>query len=136
MRRRRNSPFRLEGDNESKLNLSSLMDVLLVLVVFVVLGFSYNQFTAVDVNEYEWFAGCIVGDSLLIRIDENNQIFMGGNRRSLLELEGAIKAYRNRGITYGAMVIANEDAKVDTYIKVVSLLKQYKIESVRYTATN
>ncbi|WNO11463.1 biopolymer transporter ExbD [Teredinibacter sp. KSP-S5-2] len=134
MRRSKKRKTQLDTeDKEQKINMSSLLDVVFILVIFLIVSFSFTHRTSVPLSEGEEVSGCdLEGGALLIIITKDNRLHMNGTTCSLGDFEKALLALSKGNEARSAVVRVHERVNVETYVRVLDKLQQYGIENVQY----
>ncbi len=75
----RELPELIEDDRENEINLTPMLDVVFIMLIFFIVTASFIKETGIDVNKPESLTESSVDDvGILVAIDENSDIWIGG----------------------------------------------------------
>ena len=75
----RELPELIEDDKENEINLTPMLDVVFIMLIFFIVTASFIKETGIDVNKPESLTESSVDDvGILVTIDENSDIWIGG----------------------------------------------------------
>ena len=119
------------GTTISQINVTPLVDVMLVLlVIFMVTAPIIQQ--GVQVNLPQAQAGAIPGtdEQLVVTIDRKGKIYLNDNPMSLAELGKKLRAIRRLQQDRGVYLRADNDVRYGVVIKTIAEIKEAGIEKL------
>ena len=117
------------GTTISQINVTPLVDVMLVLlVIFMVTAPIIQQ--GVQVNLPEAKAGAIPGkeEQLVVAVNRNGRIYLNDNSMTLSELGQKLRAIRGLQADKEVYLRADQDVRYGVVMKVVAEIKQAGIQ--------
>jgi biopolymer transport protein TolR len=118
-----------EGGTISQINVTPLVDVMLVLlVIFMVTAPIIQQ--GVQVNLPQAKAGAITGSEelLVVTIAKNGKVYLNDNTMSLEELGKKLRAIRKLQADKQVYLRADQDVRYGVVMKTIAEIKQAGIE--------
>jgi biopolymer transport protein TolR len=118
-----------EGTTISQINVTPLVDVMLVLlVIFMVTAPIIQQ--GVQVNLPQAKAGAIPGteDLLVVTVAKNGRVYLNDNSMTLDELGKKLRAIRKLQADKQVYLRADQDVSYGTVMKTIAEIKQAGIE--------
>ncbi|MDO9508612.1 MAG: biopolymer transporter ExbD [Thermovirgaceae bacterium] len=114
------------GRSLPEVELTSLIDVLFMLIVFFVLTAVFSE-SALSVRLPGAVGDPVSGDSVTLTLDDAGRVFLGGERLSMDEaVERAVLSYRWGG---KILVAADRDAPYGAVISLLEKLRNRGVES-------
>jgi biopolymer transport protein TolR len=120
-----------DGTTISQINVTPLVDVMLVLlVIFMVTAPIIQQ--GVQVNLPQAKAGAIPGkeEQLVVTINRNGRIYLNDNPMTLSELGQKLRAIRQAQQNKEVYLRADQDVRYGVVIKAIAEIKQAGIEKL------
>lgn len=120
-----------DGTTISQINVTPLVDVMLVLlVIFMVTAPIIQQ--GVQVNLPQAKAGAILGkeEQLVVAIARNGRIYLNDNPMTLSELGQKLRAIRQAQQNKEVYLRADQDVRYGVVIKAIAEIKQAGIEKL------
>ncbi|MBI2230172.1 MAG: protein TolR [Deltaproteobacteria bacterium] len=118
-----------DGTTISQINVTPLVDVMLVLlVIFMVTAPIIQQ--GVQVNLPQAKAGAIPGSEelLVVTVAKNGKIYLNDNPMTLSELGGKLRAIRKLQADKQVYLRADQDVRYGVVMKTIAEIKQAGIE--------
>jgi biopolymer transport protein TolR len=119
------------GTTISQINVTPLVDVMLVLlVIFMVTAPIIQQ--GVQVNLPQAKAGAIAGteELLVVTIDKNGKIYLNDNEMTLVELGKKLQAIKNLQADKQVYLRADQDVRYGLVMSTIAQIKQAGIDRV------
>lgn len=120
-----------EGTTISQINVTPLVDVMLVLlVIFMVTAPIIQQ--GVQINLPQAKAGAIPGkeEQLVVAITRNGRIYLNDNAMTLAELGQKLRAIRKEQPNREVYLRADQDVRYGLVMKAIAEIKQAGIEKL------
>ncbi|MCV6577494.1 MAG: biopolymer transporter ExbD [Cohaesibacter sp.] len=122
---RLNAPRR----RRSVVGLTSLIDVIFLLLLFFMLSSTFSRYSQLDLGVAGTGSGAGERPKLLISIAEVGAIRLNGKPTSLDDLDAAIEDYRDKGVKR-AVLVPKGDVAVQRLVMTLERLKQSGLSSV------
>jgi biopolymer transport protein TolR len=125
------SPPQAGGTTISQINVTPLVDVMLVLlVIFMVTAPIIQQ--GVQVNLPQAKAGAIAGteELLVVTIAKNGKIYLNDNEMTLVELGKKLQAIKNLQADKQVYLRADQDVRYGLVMSTIAQIKQAGIDRV------
>lgn len=110
----------IRGDEKVEINVVSLIDVMMVLLIFFVASTSFVRETGIDVQR-STAATAEVKDhsSVMIGVSAGGDIFMEGKRVDVRRVRGLVERALAEDPEAGVVVVADRDSKTGDIVKVM-----------------
>ncbi|MBK1790153.1 ExbD/TolR family protein [Persicirhabdus sediminis] len=129
MRRFRN--FNSQDGAASEINISPLIDVVFILLIFFIVTAVFNEQTGVDVNKPRAAsAQDLEAQSILFAVTANGQIYHGGRVVGLDGVQSIVSARLQEDETMPVIIQGDEGASHGAVVKVLDAAKLGGAESV------
>ena len=130
MRRSRGS--RNDESEETQIDISPLIDVVFILVIFFIVTTVFNKEVGVDVDKAPRVASSqnLARDAVMIAITDNGQIFYGGKNIGLEGVETVITSAQDGGDPLPVIIIGDRNSKYELTTKVIDAATRAGAKSV------
>jgi len=120
----------LEGKEFNSINVIPLVDIMLVLltIVLTTATFVVQGEIRVDLPEAEEAQGREAGEEVVISIDREGRIYLGGR---LVGVEGLRKELSLLGEGSRVSLRADRDARIETFVEVMEVLNSLNLRDLR-----
>ena len=110
----------IRGDEKVEINVVSLIDVMMVLLIFFVASTSFVRETGVDVERSTASSAEVIDHgSIMIGVATNGDVFMEGKRVDVRRVRGLVERALAESPESGVVVIADKDSKTGDIVKVM-----------------
>jgi biopolymer transport protein ExbD len=110
----------IRGDEKVEINVVSLIDVMMVLLIFFVASTSFVRETGVDVERSTASSAEVLDHgSIMIGVSSNGDVFMEGKRVDVRRVRGLVERALAETPEAGVVVIADKDSKTGDIVKVM-----------------
>ena len=110
----------IRGDEKVEINVVSLIDVMMVLLIFFVASTSFVRETGVDVERSTANSAEVLDHgSIMIGVSANGDVFMEGKRVDVRRVRGLVERALAEDREAGVVVIADKDSKTGDIVKVM-----------------
>jgi len=110
----------IRGDEKVEINVVSLIDVMMVLLIFFVASTSFVRETGVDVERSTASSAEVIDHgSIMIGVSANGDVFMEGKRVDVRRVRGLVERSLAESPESGVVVIADKDSKTGDIVKVM-----------------
>ena len=121
MRRRRSGRL----DDEAEVDLTPMLDVVFIMLIFFVVTASFIKESGIDVNRPEATTDRPVENaSILIAISENNEIWIGGRMIDLRALRANIERLHAENPKGTVVIQADGKSNNDTFVQVMNASRE------------
>ena len=129
------SNFVIEDDEESQIDLTPMLDVVFIMLIFFIVTSTFVKEAGVDVSRPNADTAVVTkSNSIQIGITANNQIFMD---KRLVD-KRAVRANVERGLAENpgaaVIIVADSDSKTETLIEVMDQARIAGAENVSVAA--
>ena len=129
----------LRKNNDLSLEVTPLIDIVFLLLIFFVLNSQFDKFTSMDLSLPKVNSGQlneITGDNLNIEVTSNGEVVLNGTllkEFSYLTLDDFIK--KNYADSKIAVISADSDTKYQYLVTVMDVLNRNNFDRVEINAT-
>ena len=110
----------IRGDEKVEINVVSLIDVMMVLLIFFVASTSFVRETGVEVQRSTANTAEVIDHgSIMIGVSANGDVFMEGKRVDVRRVRGLVERSLAESPESGVVVIADKDSKTGDIVKVM-----------------
>lgn len=126
-----NSEFLMEDEEESQIDLTPMLDVVFIMLIFFIVTSTFTKEAGVDVSRPDAETAVITeSNAIQIGITSANQIFMD---KRLVD-KRAVRANVERGLAENpgaaVIIVADSDSKTETLIEVMDQARMAGAENV------
>ncbi|MFA5480657.1 MAG: biopolymer transporter ExbD [Candidatus Muiribacteriota bacterium] len=108
-----------EEENVTDINISPLIDMMFLLLIFFIVTASFVQESGVEINRPQASSAVMLErENIIIGIDSSNRIFMGGNEVDLSQIRTLVSA-SIRNEKRAVVVVADEKSLSGKVIQIV-----------------
>lgn len=131
--------FLRKKNNDLSLEVTPLIDIVFLLLIFFVLNSQFDKFTSMDLSLPKVNSGQlneITGDNLNIEVSSNGEVVLNGallKEFSYLTLDDFIK--KNYADSKIAVISADSDTKYQYLVTVMDVLNRNNFDRVEINAT-
>ena len=130
-----NSEFALEDEEESQIDLTPMLDVVFIMLIFFIVTSTFTKEAGVDVSRPDAQTAVVTeSNAIQIGITSSNQIFMD---KRLVD-KRAVRANVERGLAENpgaaVIIVADSDSKTETLIEVMDQARMAGAENVSVAA--
>jgi biopolymer transport protein ExbD len=110
----------IRGDEKVEINVVSLIDVMMVLLIFFVASTSFVRETGVEVQRSTASTAEVIDHgSIMIGVSASGDVFMEGKRVDVRRVRGLVERSLAESPESGVVVIADKDSKTGDIVKVM-----------------
>jgi len=110
----------IRGDEKVEINVVSLIDVMMVLLIFFVATTSFVRETGIDVQRSTASTAEVKDHgSIMIGVSSNGDIYMEGKRVDVRRVRGLVERELAGDPEAGVVVVADRDSKTGDIVKVM-----------------
>jgi len=128
-------PLKTEDMEEPALNLTPMIDIVMLLVIFFMVG---TQFTE-DESQYEIELPSVssampltaLPDEMVINVTEEGNIFLAGEEKTLPELESALREARLRYEDQAVVIRGDNDCPYQNVMTILNICKRVRINTLQ-----
>ncbi|MEM7447925.1 MAG: biopolymer transporter ExbD [Myxococcota bacterium] len=111
----------------SGINVTPLVDVVLVLLVIVMVAASFEVSQSIPVSLPEARTGESAAGPLMLSLDANGQWFLDGETTKASAVRNAVRSARRSGISVRALIAADENVPHGRVIDMVDVLREEQV---------
>ena len=120
--------------NESEVDLTPMLDVVFILLIFFIITASFVKETVLNVNMSEPDRNSVNTEGLvptIVRISENNTILIGDRAVSKESVRSVFASkHTETAGNVAFMILAHENSNTDTYISVLDAAEKTRITNL------
>lgn len=127
----------VEEDRENDINLTPMLDVVFIMLIFFIVTASFVKEAGIDVNKPE--ADTVKperGTNILVAIDENSDIWIGGRTIDPRALRANIERLHSENPEGSLVILADKHSFNDTLVQVMDAARQVGIYNISLAANN
>jgi biopolymer transport protein ExbD len=110
----------IRGNEQVEINVVSLIDVMMVLLIFFVASTSFVRETGIDVQRSTASTAEVKDHgSIMIGISPNGDIYMEGKKVDVRRVRGLVERALAEDSESGVVVVADKDSKTGDVVKVM-----------------
>ena len=123
------------GDEDADINLTPMLDVVFIMLIFFIVTTSFTRETgaAIDRPEAEQ-ATELASGSILIGVLANDEIWMAGRRIEMREVRQMVERARAENPEGSVVIIADEGSRIGTVSRILDHLRLAGIAGVAIAA--
>lgn len=128
-------PLKTQQIEEPALNLTPMIDIVLLLVIFFMVGTQFAQYESqyeIDlprVTEAQPLTS--LPDELVVSVAEDGTLYIGGESKSITEIEETLKTARDRYADQVVIIRGDAHGPYQHVMTVLSLCKRARISNVQ-----
>lgn len=129
----RYSRRQVESENEeTSIDISPLIDIVFILVIFFIVTTVFNKEVGVDIAKPPKVAtsDALMRDSVMLALTENGQVFYGGRNIGFDGIENVIAGVRDGGEPVPVILICDRNANAENVTKVINASNLAEAKSV------
>ncbi len=116
-------------DEDTELNMTPMLDVVFILLIFFIVTSVFVKTPGIDPRQPEATQDGDVKPTILIAINESNEIWIDKRPYSIEEIRPIITNIRDESPKAEAIIKADRDAEVGTVMAVQDLMQDLKINT-------
>lgn len=128
-------PLKTQEMEEPALNLTPMIDIVMLLVIFFMVGAQFTE----DESQYELELPTVsqaqpltvLPDEIVVNVSRDGAIFVGGAEKSLAELEDLLKSAQERYADQTVVIRGDADGRYQNVMSVLNLCKRIKITNLQ-----
>lgn len=128
-------PLKTESIEEAGINLTPMIDVVLLLMIFFMVGTQFirqeSQYEIELPRVAEAQPLSALPDELVISITQDGAIYLGGEARTPAELEADLRAARERYADQIVVIRGDGNGRYQEVMTVLSLCKRARINNIQ-----
>lgn len=128
-------PFKTEHLEEPGLNLTPMVDVVMLLMIFFMVGTQFirreSQYEIQLPKVTEAQPLTALPDELVVSVAENGTIYLGGQVRSVEELEADLRQAQDRYADQVVVIRADENVPYQHVMTVLNICKRARITNIQ-----
>ena len=120
------------AEEEDEINLTPMLDVVFIMLIFFIVTASFVKEKGIDTNRPDPSQKQQVMEkgSILIQIDDNNDIWLEGRRIDVRAVRANIERLHAENPEGGVVIQATEDSNTETLIAVMDASRQANVYNV------
>jgi biopolymer transport protein ExbD len=130
--RRNRSPALESGDNE--LNMTPMLDVVFILLIFFVVTSSFVRESGVDARSSDSSASDGPSEAILLRIDDSNGIWIDDLQIDFRAVRANIERLRAINPEYPVIVQTARNSTTQTLVRVIDAARSARVEDIAVAA--
>ncbi|MCK9224293.1 MAG: biopolymer transporter ExbD [Candidatus Muirbacterium halophilum] len=120
----------INEDTVTDINISPLIDMMFLLLIFFIVTASFVQESGVEINRPQASSATMLDkQSIIIGVDSSDRIFMGGNEIELSQVRTLVAA-NLRNEKKSAVIVADEKSRSGIVIHIVDECRLAGVEDV------
>lgn len=128
-------PLKTQEMEEPALNLTPMIDIVMLLVIFFMVGAQFTE----DESQYELELPTVsqaqpltvLPDEIVVNVARDGGIFVGGVEKTLAELEDLLKSAQERYADQTVVIRGDADGRYQNVMSVLNLCKRIKITNLQ-----
>ena len=119
-------------DEEDEINLTPMLDVVFIMLIFFIVTASFVKEKGIDVNRPDPSQKQQVMEkgSILIRIDDNNDIWLEGRKIDVRAVRANIERLHAENPEGGVVIQATQKSNTETLVAVMDASRQANVYNV------
>lgn len=128
---------RANVDDEGEIDLTPMLDVVFIMLIFFIVTASFVKEVGLDVNRPESNAPPPdnADENILLRITAAGEIWSDGRRIDVRAVRAVVERLRAENPKAAVIVQANEKAKTEIFADVIDSAREAGVENVSLTTT-
>jgi biopolymer transport protein ExbD len=125
------------GDDESAIDITPMLDVVFIMLIFFIVTATFVKEAGIDVNRPN--AATAVRQekaNILIAINENNEIWIDRRRVDIRAVRPNIERLHAENPQGSVVIQADKESKTDTLIKVMDAARSANVFNIAIAAQN
>jgi len=115
----------IDNQQGDEINLTPMLDVVFIMLIFFVVTASFIKEAGIDVNRPQASTGPDIPDaSILIAISENNEIWIGGRMIDVRALRANIERLHAENPKGTIVIQADGESNNDTFVQVMNASRE------------
>ncbi|MGH8426357.1 MAG: ExbD/TolR family protein [Gammaproteobacteria bacterium] len=123
------------AQEEAEINITPMLDMTFILLIFFIVTTSFVRPPGVDVNEPAAVTAQKLNASILIAVTASGQIWMNKEKVTLDQIPDLVEATRAQAPNGDVVIIADEDAETGLIVKVMGQAKAGGASNIALAAT-
>ena len=116
--------------DDDEINLTPMLDVVFIMLIFFVVTATFVKETGIDVNQPTATTEAPVDAGILIAISETNEIWIGGRTIDIRALRANVERLHAENPKGGAVIQADRNSINDTFVKVMNAVREAGIYNI------
>lgn len=126
-----------EAEEESDINITPLIDIVFIMLIFFIVTATFVKETGIDVNKPDAPTAVVKENAnILVAIDPNNDIWIDGRRVDIRSVRPNIERLHAENPQGSVVIQADKESKTDTLISVMDASRQAGVYNVSIAAEN
>ena len=128
---------RIGGEEESQIDLTPLIDVVFIMLIFFIVTATFTKETGIDVNRPDAKTAVVKEKAnILIAIDANDQIWVDRRRVDIRSVRPNIERLHAENPQGSVVIQADKKSTTETLISVMDASRQAGVYNVAIAAQN
>jgi len=128
-------PLKTQEMEEPALNLTPMIDIVMLLVIFFMVGAQFTE----DESQYELELPTVsqaqpltvLPDEIVVNVAKDGAIYVGGAQQTLEQLEDLLKSAQERYADQTVVIRGDADGRYQNVMSVLNLCKRIKITNLQ-----
>lgn len=126
-----------EAEEESDVNITPLIDIVFIMLIFFIVTATFIKETGIDVNKPDAPTAVVKENAnILVAIDADNSIWIDGRRIDIQSVRPNIERLHAENPQGSVVIQADKESKTDTLISVMDASRQAGVYNVSIAAEN
>ncbi|MEX2523647.1 MAG: biopolymer transporter ExbD [Gammaproteobacteria bacterium] len=126
-----------EAEEESDVNITPLIDIVFIMLIFFIVTATFIKETGIDVNKPDAPTAVVKENAnILVAIDADNSIWIDGRRVDIQSVRPNIERLHAENPQGSVVIQADKESKTDTLIGVMDASRQAGVYNVSIAAEN
>lgn len=126
-----------EAEEESDINITPLIDIVFIMLIFFIVTATFIKETGIDVNKPDAPTAVVKEDAnILVAIDHDNSIWIDGRQVDISSVRPNIERLHAENPQGSVVIQADKESKTDTLISVMDASRQAGVYNVSIAAEN
>ncbi len=127
----------VSADDESEVNITPLIDIVFIMLIFFIVTATFVKETGIDVNKPDAPTAEVKKKAnILIAIDANNNIWLDRRKIDIRSVIPNIKRLRAENPQGSVVIQADEDSKNKMLVEVMDAARQAGVVNIALAAEN
>lgn len=123
------------SDDNDEINLTPMLDVVFIMLIFFVVTATFIKETGIDVNQPQAnTSNPVPNASILVAISENNEIWIDGRMIDIRALRANIERLHAENPKGGVVIQADGQSNNDTFVQVMNASREAGIYDIAIAA--
>lgn len=126
-----------EAEEESDINITPLIDIVFIMLIFFIVTATFIKETGIDVNKPDAPTAVVKENAnILVAIDAKNNIWIDNRKVDIRQVRPNIERLHAENPQGSVVIQADKESKTDTLISVMDASRQAGVYNVSIAAEN